>query len=179
MHLKPTAQGQIERANQNIESILRKHFILNNTRNWVNVLPDIESNLNATRHGLIKYTPAKPSVVERTGEGQNRIDKAYERIKNKAIKLREQWIEEDHNQLEQKWKPGSKVRSSKLVMKTFSLQLDKTNKTELSGFWSEEVFIIAETKWIANRFIIKLDKQQLRDTFGEIKRNSIGFTSYV
>lgn len=29
----PTVQDQVEWANQNIKSILRKHFILNNTRN--------------------------------------------------------------------------------------------------------------------------------------------------
>lgn len=62
------------------------------------VLPDIELNLNATRRGLTKYTSAELSVVEKTGEKQNRVDKTYKRIKNKTMKLKKEWTEEEQKQ---------------------------------------------------------------------------------
>ena len=49
--------GAVERVNRTIKSIMWRYFTENNTKRWVDVLPDIISNYNSTFHRSIKMTP--------------------------------------------------------------------------------------------------------------------------
>jgi transposase InsO family protein len=51
--------GLVERLNGTIRTMLRKYWAALDTKQWVQILPDIEKNYNSTEHSTIKTTPEK------------------------------------------------------------------------------------------------------------------------
>jgi hypothetical protein len=49
--------GAVERVNRTIKSIMWRYFTENNTKRWVDVLPEIINNYNSTFHRSIKMAP--------------------------------------------------------------------------------------------------------------------------
>lgn len=47
----------VERFNRTIRSVLQKYFYSKDTKNWVDILPDLLENYNSTEHSTIKAKP--------------------------------------------------------------------------------------------------------------------------
>lgn len=54
---KPTSQGQVERSNRTVKELLRKYFLLYDTKNWKKALQQVEENINDSRHNLTQVKP--------------------------------------------------------------------------------------------------------------------------
>lgn len=79
----PQTDGQTERANQEIEAMLRI-FCANNPEDWYNLIPDIEFAYNSREHSTIKMAPFYAAM----GYHPTAIPAAYNRTNIPAVEER-------------------------------------------------------------------------------------------
>ena len=142
---KPTTQGAVERVNQTIKKILRTHFVMNSTKNWVGVIEDVEKNINESIHTVtgmkpkdlnyLGYQHPEDPIINQVKEKLNRV--ADERLKKRGLCSFEE--------VQVKFPIGTKVRLRyETRLQKGLLERDEKNrsKSELTPYWSKEIYTI-------------------------------------
>jgi hypothetical protein len=140
---KPTSQGQVERSNRVVKELLRKHFLLNNTLNWVDVLRDVEDNINNSVHAVTLFSPnVAHGFVPGSQEAAREI--VHERLKQYAEKLKEKRGKVPLNELKKKFlfNPVRITRDALMRKGLLSKKAIKgPSKALLTPFWTDETFM--------------------------------------
>ena len=64
----------VERFNRTLKGKMYKYFTANNTRQWVNILPDLVENYNSSYHRSIKMTPNEASKKSNERKARDNLD---------------------------------------------------------------------------------------------------------
>ena len=133
----------IERWNRTMKEKMFKYFSANSTRKYIDVIDDMVSNYNNTRHGSIKMTPTKASM----------------KVNEKAV-----WLNLyggiNPDPIKPKFSVGDKVRISKKK---------KTFEKGYTPRWTEEVFTVSRVQYTdpPTYKIIDYNGEEMQGTFYE------------
>ena len=105
----------VERFNRTLKDRMYKYFTANNTKRWIDVLPDLIHNYNNSYHRSIKMTPVQ--ATENPG-------KAWDNLYN-----------QEQSKNTPKFNPGDFVRISKYR---------KTFKRGYTANYTDEVFVVTD-----------------------------------
>jgi len=86
----PRSQGHIELYNKKFKSLLKRYFEQEKTKDWVDAIPSLLKNYNATEHSVTKRKPAE-LITETSEEKKTDAEKkitstAQRRISSRAYK---------------------------------------------------------------------------------------------
>jgi transposase InsO family protein len=159
---KPQSQGAVERANGTVKQLLRKHFIACTTKNFTQVLEEIEYNINHSRHSTTKQIPAEIHFTEhevlaydqgtaRREEIEEKLDQAHSNIQRRAEKVLEK---RGVKTKLHPFKQGEFVRVQESVLMQKKNASDTWRaeriKAKLMPYYTQEVYTIKEV-WLDGR----------------------------
>ena len=140
----PQSQGEVERTQASIKTMISRWMTLNNTKRWIDVIDDIQKNINSSKHRITGKQPNK--ILDPQAKQQDK-DKALQGIKEQASKTLKQqdkrftplqigdWVrisilEVDHQQraqaLQGHRKPASAVNYTRDLYKIIKIKKMKT-----------------------------------------------------
>ena len=149
----PQSQGQIERFNRTLKSLIFQYFTLYNTKVWVPVLPSLTENYNSRYHSTIK---AQPNKIINSTETKQTYENIVNAGKNKLTQQKKYF---------QDIKKGDKVRIlntsiSAAIRKAKLSGIGKQSKSFIKQ-WSDDVYTvlgIIKVKTDVNHFnLYKID----------------------
>jgi len=161
---KPTSQGNVERRNRDIKMIIRRHFLLNNTDDWVSELDKVEENLNSSTHHITGFTPKKLQYEVLAYENEEDKQPILNQVANRIRQWGNNLMRNRGMVIDGEFKPGVKqkledlmkwglVRIANVAMQERRVR-DKNKKVKLyestkrqsksllKPYWSEEIFIV-------------------------------------
>lgn len=159
----PTTNGAIERAQQTIKRRIGKHFTLNNTRIWIDVLPDFVEGYNDSQHGTTRHTPKEMLFGGRTSKETEHIQKTgTENIEKRAaemIKSNTRKFPELH--------VGDIVRVILTAVDAAerAKELQGQRKSAMQRNWTQEMYEIIKIK-VSRKYVTAQKKFKLKDEKG-------------
>ncbi len=124
----PSTQGQVERFNKTIKTMLARYMTANNTKKWIDVIQELCAAYNTSKQTTIKHAPAD-AYTNREDDTQNSKIKANINTKADAR------IRNDMSIL----KPGDRVRVALEQFKEFRKQ---HYRKAYQRQWSQEIYVV-------------------------------------
>jgi hypothetical protein len=140
----PTTQGAIERVQGSIKKRIGKHFTLNKTRVWIDVLPDLVSNYNNTEHSVTKSTPTEMLNGGRTSHETEVIRKTG----NKGILKQAAKMIKSNTRRFPQLHVGDAVRLmlTSVDARARARELQGQRHASIEQNWTREIYVIVKIK---------------------------------
>jgi transposase InsO family protein len=74
----PEQNGCIERVNRTLKNKIFNYFLIHNTNQYIDILPQLVSNYNSYIHSTTKYTPT--DIKFKSNELSNLVKKIYPKL---------------------------------------------------------------------------------------------------
>jgi hypothetical protein len=148
---KPTSQGIVERMNGTVKGILRKHFIMSQSKRWVDILPQVERNLNSSYQTTIEEIPDKVHYLPEDNPTIVRLYNKYQERKEKKA------IERGSKQFE--FNDRVRITNRSLDPKAFQ---PNSNKSYRPPNYSKELYTVVASGPLYTTVESETGKQRLR-----------------
>lgn len=118
---KPQSNGNIERFNGQLKKLLRMNMKINQTNDWVSMIPTLIDNYNQTKSRVTKYAPIE---LEKMSEDKNVLENVKGNI-TKSVKTKNE-------------PKGTKFK----LLDHVRVKIDSDDKTRSGENWSKKIYTI-------------------------------------
>ena len=174
----PEANGIAERTNKDIRKLIRAYMLRDNTKNWTNILHDVEQSKNSTFNSSIKATaddvwspnkePVNPRNLPPTMTTDNKPAIAKQHALTRAMKQIQRFEHEDNYQV------GKYVRLKMSSIFNNVRKLIKDNMTKQIVVTYSPVVYQIKTVIVPRRGLLERKRYVLERANGDVVRSAKG-----